>query len=293
MLYFRFNKDNFVASQQECTAIEYKDGKPTAIPRNELYIIDFEQAQSFFFKKLRDELSLLEIGICLAYYDVVDIPVDAFSINDEIIGNFDGVLKFALYEYAKLPIKELKNKSLNDLGITIEFCKRASNGEVNSIIESYMGENNFEYVTEEVLWKNMTVNEKVNKFSGNLSKIGSKNVELIIVDPYIFSSEQDEYCEILASVLNSSEAKRIIIVTDKRNYKEESSLKVSAKINIAMDIKYSVDFHDRFWIANREKGFYTGTSFNGIGKKLSLINILTDNDVKDIIDELSNQSLIL
>lgn len=292
MLYFRFNKDNFVAQQQERTVIKCKDGKPINSPRKEICTIDFGQIQSFFFKKLRDELCLSEIGIGHAFYNVIKIPIDAFSINDEVIGNFDGALKFVLSEYAKLPIKELNNKSLNDLGITIEFCKRLSNKEINSIIELYMKENNIEYITEEVLWKNMTNEEKVNKFSENLTKIGSKDTELIIVDPYIFSSEQDEYCDILASVLNFSEATRIIIVTDRRNYKDKSVEKILAKINITMDIEYSGDFHDRFWIANRKNGFYTGTSFNGVGKRISLINMLTEDDVKDIIDELCNQSLI-
>ena len=51
-------------------------------------------------------------------------------------------------------------------------------------------------------------------------------------------------------------------------------------------IKYSYDFHDRFWIADRKKGFYTGTSINGIGKRISLINLLSEEDVEIIIDEL-------
>lgn len=57
-------------------------------------------------------------------------------------------------------------------------------------------------------------------------------------------------------------------------------------------MKCSMDFHDRFWIANRKKGFYTATSFNGIGKRISLINLLTDDDVEEIVKEICNQSLI-
>lgn len=196
-------------------------------------------------------------------YDAIEIPMGTFGLNDEKIGNFDGALKFVLSEYAKLPIKELNNKSLNDLGIDIEFCKRALNKEIDSKIGMYMQRNNCEYITEDVLWKNMTNEEKVNKFLKNLIEIGSKDKELIIVDPYIFSNQQDEYCEMLAYILNNSRALKIIIVTDENNFKERSASKVLDKINIDMDTKFSNDFHDRFWITNRKKGFYTGTSLTG------------------------------
>ncbi len=294
MLYFRFNADNFVAPQQEGTVIEVKDGKPVSSPQKEICPIDLGQVQSFFFKKLREELCLSEVGIGHALYDVIGIPVDAFSINDEKIGNVDGALKFVLSEYAKLPIEELNNKSLNDLGIDIEFCKRASNKEVNSKIEMYMQGNNLEYIVEDVLWKNMTDDEKVNRFSEYLTKIGSKDNELIIVDPYIFNTVENDYCNILASVLNSSKAATIIIVTalGQKHYTQASANKVSGQVGITMQIKHTNDFHDRFWIANRKKGFYTGTSFNGVGKRISLINMLSDNDVTEIIDELRDQSLI-
>lgn len=41
-----------------------------------------------------------------------------------------------------------------------------------------------------------------------------------------------------------------------------------------------------------KKGFYTGTSFNGIGNKISLINLLSENDVAEIVEELHQYSLI-
>lgn len=292
MLYFRFNDNNFVAPQQECTVTKYKDGKQILPPQKEIHTVTLGEIEEYFFDKLRDELQLSEIGIGSALYDVIGIPVDAFSIDDEVIGNFDGVLKFALSEYAKLPLKDLDNKSLNDIGIEIEFCKRSLNSENEAKLQKYMQENNLEYITEEVLWKNMTNDEKTKKFSKYLLEIGSEGNELIVVDPYIFSDKQDGYCNMLASIFDLSKSSTIIVVTDKKNYKQASADKVSNKINKVLDVKYSDCFHDRFWIANRKEGFYTGTSFNGIGKKISLINRLQKDDVKEIIDELSAQSLI-
>ena len=81
------------------------------------------EIETYFFEKLRTELGLNEIGIGHAMYDVLDIPSDSFSVNDEAVGNCDGVLKYVFSEYTKLPIKELNDKSLQDLGIAIEFCK--------------------------------------------------------------------------------------------------------------------------------------------------------------------------
>ena len=274
MLYFRFNKDNFV------------------IPQKEFCELDFGQVQIFFFKKLRDELCLREIGVNNALYDILEIPIDAFSIDDEKLCNLDGVLKFALSEYVKLPIKELGNKSLSDLGIQIEFCKRESNRIIDAKIKRYMDDNNLTCLNEDVLWKNMTEAERISKFSNELIKIESKDNELIIVDPYIFSDDDDEYCNMLDSILNSSKAKNIIIITDKEYFKKSSFSKISDQIRKIIDIKYSNDFHDRFWIASRKKGFYTGTSFNGIGKKISLINTLSDYDIAEIISELRKYSLI-
>lgn len=292
MLYFRFNDNNFVAPQQECIVTKYEGGKPILPPQKEIRTVTLGDIEGYFFDKLRNELQLSEVGIGSVLYDVIGIPVDAFSIDDEVIGNFDGVLKFALSEYAKLPIKELDNKSLNDIGIEIEFCKRSLNSEIDAKFQKYMQENNLEYITEEVLWKNMTNDEKTKKFSKYLLEIGSEGNELIIVDPYLFYSEQDDYCDMLASILDLSKSKTIIVVTDKHNCNQASVNKVSNKINKVINIKHSNCFHDRFWIANRKEGFYTGTSFNGIGKRISLINRLPKDDIKEIIDELSTQSLI-
>lgn len=292
MLYFKFNTDNFVAPQKEYAVTKYEDGKPIFPPQKEICAVDLHQIQNFFFQKLYNELHLSEVGINHALYDVIGIPVDTFSINDEVIGNFDGAIRFVLSEYAKLPIDKLDGKSLNDLGINIEFCKRCLNEETNSKIKIFMQENNLKYVTEDVLWKNMTDDERANKFSQYLIKIGSMDNELIIADPYIFSSRQDYYCKMLASILELSKAKTIIVITDKKNYRDRCFDKISNKTAISIEVKYSNDFHDRFWIANRKNGFYTGTSFNGVGKKISLIHMLSDDDVVCIIDELCKQSLI-
>lgn len=285
MLYFRFNTDNFIAPKQEFIATNFYNEKATSLPQ-----IDFGPVQQFFFKKLIDDFSLTIYG-ANALFDVIGIPVDAFSINNEEIGKFNGTIKFALAEYEKQPIEQLDGKSLNDLGVTIEFCREISNSEVNSKLKEYMQTNNLTYITEKVLWKNMSIEDKIETFLEYLAQIGVEGEELIIVDPYIFICVEDEYCNMLAEILNKSKAKQIIIITEKRNYKKACGEQILKNVSNA-EVNFSGDFHDRFWIAGRKAGFCSGTSLNGIGKKISLINMLCNDDVTDIIDELAKYSLL-
>lgn len=291
MLYFTFNTEGFVAPKQLVTVTPYKNGKPSA-PYDEIQEVMLGDIESYFFKKLHEELGLTEIGTGNALYDVIGIPISAFSIDDEKIANLDALLKFALKQCANIPILELENKSLKDLGISLEFCKKIKNSDLNSRISGYLQENNLEYVQEEILWKNMTTKEKTNVFSSKLLEIGTASNELIIVDPYLFSTKNSEYCDLLAGIIAESRAKVVLVITDKKNYKQESFDCVNNAVGITIKVKYSTEFHDRFWISNRKKAFYTGTSFNGIGKKLSLINLIDDLDVSTIVESLSEQGLI-
>ena len=241
---------------------------------------------------MREELGIDGIGTRMALYDVLGVPHDAFYINDELVGNCDGALKFVLSEYTKLPIKKLGDRSLQDLGINIEFCKRMANEESDLLLNRYIQQTGSSYVEEEVLWKNLTNEEKVGKFSTYLAKISSEGKELIIVDPYLFKDESNEYCGMVASVINIAKAQSVVAVTDPKNYRGSSYNKIKENVNNTIEVKYSDDFHDRFWISNRKKGFYTGTSFNGIGKRISLINLLSEDDVTAIIEELHKKNLV-
>lgn len=294
MLYFRFNTDKFVAPQCECTVTPFENGKPISLSHKEIHTFSLGEIQSFFFKKIRDELSLSEVGGQSALYDVIGIPMDAFSVSDERAENLTGAISYVLFEYAKLPMTELNGKSLNDVGISIEFCKRISDDDVNSSILEYMQKNNLQYLTEEVLWKNMTDKEKSEKFAEYLEAIKSENSELIIVDPYLFHNAQSNgnYSAMLVSILKKSKAKNIIVITDKTHCQIKDINAFSSKIGIPLCVRYSTNFHDRFWIADRRAGFCSGTSLNGVGKKISLINKLSQDDLTYIVEELINQSLI-
>lgn len=68
-------------------------------------------------------------------------------------------------------------------------------------------------------------------------------------------------------------------------------IKIASKIGISLTSTYSKDCRGRFWILNC-KNFFAGTSLNGIGKKISLINLLPDSDVEEIVRLLRANNLI-
>ena len=150
MLYFRFNVDVYetITSKGEKSA--------------EVTLGDIEDC---VFEKFHNEVGIDGIGMTSALYDIIEIPMNAFGVDDENIKNSDSALKYIFTEFERLPIEKLGNRSLRDLGIKIEFCKRISNSEVQQMIKEYMELNNLSYIKEDVLWKNLSREEKIEKFS--------------------------------------------------------------------------------------------------------------------------------
>ena len=160
-------------------------------------------------------------------------------------------------------------------------------GPAHEELEAYCKNNGLEVATEEILWKNMTVSERIDKFVEYIEKIDGIGGELLIIDPYIFPRKFDNtYPGMLAQILNKADCKRVTVVTDKKNLNGHLFEKVRLSTKSKIDLVYSSDFHDRFWIANKEKGFVCGTSLNGVGRRISSILYLDEDDVKYIVEEL-------
>lgn len=150
---------------------------------------------------------------------------------------------------------------------------------------------------EEFISKSLTPQECVEKMVYYIQAIQTENDELLIIDPYLFSEREDsDYSDMLTRILKSSNAKRIIIITNKSGKRFNAKLWDKVKQSLCtvgiVDIELvdSDKFHDRFWIFNRRKGFLCGTSLNGIGKKFSLIAMLEEDDVKSIIDTVDSMN---
>lgn len=285
MLFFRFNLKDF------------KSRRNRDVPWR---IIDI---MVFYFRKISEELSISDCLGFPRYSDLVGIPTEddyiVFHVDEDVLSTSASARALAAMlicsEYSRLPIAELGGKSLYDIGITVEFCKSIPNHELSAALTDWAKEKNFKPLNEEVLWKNMTDLEKAGKFSTYLAEIESNGRELVVVDPYLFSvnpRERDQYRDFLSAVFHASGASRIVAVTDNRHFDSQLFQSIASSTSIPIETRFSSDFHDRFWIADRSKGFCTGTSLNGIGKRISIINFLSHEDVYDIVEELIRQSLI-
>ena len=120
-----------------------------------------------------------------------------------------------------------------------------------------------------------------------IEKLGeAKNI--IIIDPYFYASSNNSAISIFIEALSliSSNLEAIHFVTNGRNNDSKSLIHNgvrSIKNSIAINDIVTDKFHDRFWInPEGRKGIVVGTSLNGIGRKIALIDVLNENDVEEI-----------
>lgn len=275
MLYFTFNN----ISQKNSLLVQEN--------------IEVSDVLDAFNNKLKMELGI-GFNIINGINDLIGIPEVSFVINNDNAKIPDKLLQFVLLEYSKHSIEKIHNKSLQDLGMSIEIYLKKEE-KIKQVLKNI--ENNNSILQEEVLLKNITNEEKLNCFSSFFSKIEAEEKELIITDPYLFKEsknkkEDDEYCNILAKIIMKAKAKSIRVITNYRNYNNDIHKKIENKLTQDIKIIWNDDFYDRFWIADRKKGFYTGTSINGLGKRITLINLLSKDEVKIIIDELNKKECL-
>ncbi|MFM0025306.1 hypothetical protein PQR70_03365 [Paraburkholderia madseniana] len=111
--------------------------------------------------------------------------------------------------------------------------------------------------------------------------------DLFIIDPYFYSDDPD--CVALFGKMMSAiseELRSVTFFTNGRKSNKKSAMhsvlqKVAPKASI--DDVVTDEFHDRFWVdAEKNVGIVMGTSLNGIGKKIALIDHLSEYDARDI-----------
>ncbi|MNV71993.1 hypothetical protein D3C71_1650450 [compost metagenome] len=111
---------------------------------------------------------------------------------------------------------------------------------------------------------------------------------LLIVDPYLYS--EDPAClslfEKMISELSSQLEKVTIVTNGRRNNLSSAMHSVLKNVATSVQIQDVVtdEFHDRFWIdLDSDQGIVMGTSLNGIGKKIALVDYLAPADVNAIV----------
>jgi len=134
------------------------------------------------------------------------------------------------------------------------------------------------------------------KVAGKLQIVGSKL--LIVTDPYMFRFKPDrdwEFIErVLAAVLEvANRLEKVVFIVDSDKVNEECKSLIKSFLEEKrkeMDIVYwkeGAEFHDRFWLflttERHCKGFVVGTSLNGIGNKIALADLLSEDDSEELL----------
>lgn len=111
---------------------------------------------------------------------------------------------------------------------------------------------------------------------------------LLIIDAFFYSNDPSTLTllERIISSLSSNLEKVTIITNGSRAAHKPGIHGAIYAVAPAVQITDVVTgvFHDRFWIdADREKGLVVGTSLNGIGKKLAMIDYPSRGDIREIM----------
>jgi hypothetical protein len=123
--------------------------------------------------------------------------------------------------------------------------------------------------------------------------------EFVIVDRFLLAKPKSaDYLNTLVSLLGpaSQTVAQITLVTGKNHDAQlltdlvSQLLRPGSKCQIAHQI--SETFHDRFWIADRQRGLFIGTSLNGIGIRYALADYMDENDVQEIVSALVAEGLL-
>ena len=143
----------------------------------------------------------------------------------------------------------------------------------------------FNIVMEDITSPSMSINDiekVVAKFVGKLQ--GAK--KLVIIDPYFFSkSANTDVAQLFSRLLGqaSSDLEEICFITNGRKNEARNDILSVIDPKIRVHHVTTDEFHDRYWIdPDTNKGIIMGTSLNGLGNKISLIDRIREEDVAEI-----------
>ncbi|KJV05753.1 hypothetical protein [Methylocucumis oryzae] len=120
--------------------------------------------------------------------------------------------------------------------------------------------------------------------------------KLIIIDPYFYTKDgladaTITLTEIITPILDQID--HITVVYNKGNSYSQEYIKQAINAKAGREIHFnnikSSKFHDRFWINPITKtGIVIGTSLNGIGKKIALIDRISPSDVETLLENVNS-----
>lgn len=145
-----------------------------------------------------------------------------------------------------------------------------------------------EPLTEAVLPDNTPRDDLLDTLRYQLNRCQASR-SLLVVDPYLFPTAPDpKYQADLVSLLSpAAKAGLLIQVATKANGNASLQTSVVADLRainstVMPTFKYTNVFHDRYWIADGERGLFVGTSLNGIGRRYAVADYLMEEDARSI-----------
>lgn len=116
------------------------------------------------------------------------------------------------------------------------------------------------------------------------------------MDPYIFSGSANNATSIAAEFMSSlqSSVTHVHFIYDGgkvTNKIKKIILEKCSNRHIHVSVQATDAVHDRVWIADRREGIIVGTSFNGLGRKISFLVPLPPADFREFLNCLDTLGL--
>lgn len=133
-----------------------------------------------------------------------------------------------------------------------------------------------------------------------LRQFSNGAANLTVVDPYLFGDrtlDPNGYVDelIRATGVGSPELKRLHVVFDSsrgnNKYLRRQLTEKAISAGTTFSEKDTNLFHDRIWLADRQRAVLVGTSFGGLGNRLCFIVDLPELDVKVLLQFLEDNGL--
>jgi hypothetical protein len=144
-------------------------------------------------------------------------------------------------------------------------------------------------LTEAVLHRGVALPVLARLVNEMLLEISERPRELLIVDPYFFHDNDnpaypDRVDAVWAGVVESVD--RVDVIARQTPAALTAAIEAKARARnarVTFNVHRSNEFHDRFWIVDRQRGILVGTSVNGLGNKYAVADYLNEVDVRDIV----------
>lgn len=204
---------------------------------------------------------------------ILKIEVDNSHTYENFISKVHEIDFFNRYKIRRVifPVQEFRD----------EFIKHITEEGLLSLF-------NYSITMEDVTSPSMTVDDvesTVAKFVEQLRPLNN----LLVIDPYFYAASTTAH-ELLQRLLSphQQDLMSVTVICNQISAPNAENMQAAIKSvspNASINEIQSKNFHDRFWInPHSGAGLVMGTSLNGIGRKIALVDRLGDKDVQEILE---------